>query len=77
MNKKLIILIVSILLIAFFWFEIRPAEIIKSCHKEALERSVLIYSAESYPDVNERGRLQEKDQKYSYDSCLKKNGIKK
>ncbi len=39
-EKKVIILIVIVLCLAFYWYELRPINIKKSCYKEAVENFV-------------------------------------
>ncbi len=59
----------------FYWLAIRPSNVVKKCHEQSLQESVWTYSYTSYPDLEERDKLQSQAYKDYYNSCLKKNGL--
>lgn len=75
MNKKYIILLVLLLIAVFYWLEIRPANIRTECLISVKKESTMIYSFEDEPDVDKRGRLQDRYVDQYYKDCLHEKGL--
>ncbi len=75
MNKKYIILLALLLIVVFYWFELRPAQIRKGCLAEVRGAAVRSYSDEVEPDRNKREILQERFINEEYKSCLHEKGL--
>lgn len=63
--------------IAFYWFQIRPADIRTKCSDYANEKSVALYPFSSEPDTTKRTILQENMERTLYSSCLHEKGLEK
>lgn len=77
MNKKVVFLLVLSVLVAFYWFIIRPTQIIKNCNNEALDYSLTQGFTGSRG--TEEGRLAAIERKKLYDAayeyCLHSKGM--
>lgn len=75
MNRYIILILLLIAGFLFYWFEIRPANIRTECLKRVQEESTMVYSFDDEPDVDKRGRLQERYIDQYYKNCLHKKGL--
>ena len=78
-KSTLIIILIFITLIlgtAFYWYEWRPAHIIKICDQEAKEGAIRIMRGKNM-ELAENGQYYRLDYENEYEKCLKKNGIEK
>lgn len=64
-----------ILLVLFYWFQIRPANIRKVCNKESYRRAGIEWKRENPSNVNE-SLVYSKDVDKYYEVCLRSKGLK-
>lgn len=77
MNKKVVFLLALFVLVAFYWFVIRPTQIRKDCNNEALDYSLIQGITGSRG--TEEGRLAAIERKKLYDAsyeyCVHSEGL--
>lgn len=84
MSKNILVLLLLTLIIGwFYWFQWRPASIRSFCHDQAIEaaRSALKIKSElsgndEYEDVIKKEGYLKEDYKSSYENCLHEKGLK-
>lgn len=75
MSKKYLILLALLLIVVFYWFEIRPASIRSDCMKKATDEAVTSITDEREPNTYKRGKMQEEYITNAYKDCLHEKGL--
>jgi len=81
MDKKASASIITIILVisafAFYWYELRPENIRKSCSKDAADSAVI--STQNYEVLNTLKREEKQNElmKDFYSNCIKSKGLEK
>lgn len=68
------LILILLLVFVFYWYEWRPVEIRKSCHKKAVEAS----SDQTYRDSDFEKSVAASDNTYHrvFSKCCRENGLK-
>ena len=66
-DKLIVIIIITILVGLFYWFQLRPSLIVKSCNKEAVKKASEIQNGNEAIEIYDA----------RYKSCLRSKGLVK
>lgn len=81
-KNKLLLIILAVLALIFYWYEVRPSQIRQSCDISATEsaQSLLKTKAElssAYKELVEKDLYLKDDYASIYSKCLSSKGLKK